>query len=154
MKQLRIFLYIFIAITLVACGSKKGTATVQKKGVKFIENPSSMSSVMEKANRDNKAVFIDVYADWCVPCKIMDEEIFALKPTADYMNKNFINVKVDAEKGNGPNIAALYGVYVYPTLLFVDSKGRVLERMDGSLSNSELLAMGDRALSGQSGLND
>lgn len=141
------FLFVFAILFITSCGSKQGTTSKTMKGVNFIQ-PESLSKVLEKADREGKAVFIDVYADWCVPCKVMDQEVFADKPTADYMNKHFINVKIDAEKGNGPNIASLYNVYVLPTLLFVDSKGKVLERMDGSVGHTELVAMGDRALAG------
>jgi len=135
----------------MGCGSKQNSVTKAPKGVNFIKS-ESLSSVLEKAEREGKAVFIDVYADWCVPCKVMDQEVFAYKTTADYMNKNFINLKINSEKGNGPNIASLYNVYVLPTLLFVDSKGRILERMDGSVGHSELMAMGDRALIGNQGV--
>ena len=138
-------------LILMGCGSKQNAVTKAPKGVNFIKT-ESLSQVLDKAEKDGKAVFIDVYADWCVPCKVMDEEVFAFKTTADFMNKNFINVKVDAEKGNGPNIASLYNVYALPTLLFVDSKGRVLERMDGSVGHTELVAMGNRALEGNQGI--
>ena len=139
------FLLSLCFVLFTACTAKKGASTVSKTKVNFITS-NSLSTILEKSDREKKPVFIDLYTDWCTPCKIMDADVFGDQVTADYMNKNFINLKVDAEKGNGPNIAALYGVYVYPTLLFVDSKGVVLERMDGTTSHSGLVAMGDRAL--------
>ena len=40
----------------------------------------------------------------------------------------------------------------YPTLLFLDQKGNVLERKDGSTSQSELRNMANRALNKATGM--
>ena len=45
------------------------------------------------------------------------------------MNKSFINLKYDAEKGEGIKIAEKYNVRAYPTLLIIDSDGNKLENL-------------------------
>jgi thioredoxin-related protein len=77
---------------------------------------------------------------------MMDEEVFTHQETADIINKDFVSYKVDAEKNNGPIISFNYDVTKYPTLLFLDSKGRVLERKDGAVYHRELLTLAKNAL--------
>ncbi|MEM1322011.1 MAG: thioredoxin family protein [Bacteroidota bacterium] len=116
--------------------------------VHFTPSPT-LSDILDEATRTNKLVFVDFYATWCLPCKIMDEEVFTHQETADFLNENFINYKVDGEKGNGQNLAVIFEVTAYPTLLFLDQKGRVLERKVGAAFHAELRELGQRALSSQ-----
>ena len=78
----------------------------------------------------------------------MDKNTYYDKRLGDFMNDNFISFKVDAEKGNGVNLATLYSVQGYPTLLFLDQKGNVLERKLGATYQREMFALGEAALAG------
>lgn len=76
----------------------------------------------------------------------MDKDVFTHQATADIINKDFISYKVNAEKNNGPIIAFNYDVVAYPTLLFLDTQGNVLERREGAIYHSELLSLAKSAL--------
>lgn len=67
-------------------------------------------------------VFVDLYTTWCGPCKKMAAETSLSRPWEDYFNKNFVNYKIDAEKGEGPGLAGKYEVSAYPTLVFVNAE--------------------------------
>jgi thiol:disulfide interchange protein len=116
-----------------------------KGGVQFVES-ATLTSVLELAEKENKLVFVDFYATWCTPCKMMKEDVFPDKTIGEFFKKNFISYSVDAEKGNGINLAVVYGVKAYPTLLFLDAKGRVLESKQGAAYHTELMEMAKRAL--------
>lgn len=153
--QLMAFL---MTILLLACSNNAYVGNPSTAGntaatlVRF-EMGHSLSAIMEKAERSDKLVFVDVYADWCAPCKMMDRDVFTHRQTADLLNRNFINYKVDVERGNGPDLAVLYGVHVYPTLLFLDQDGRVLARKDGAAYQSEIKGLVQKALAARQGVS-
>ncbi len=122
------------------------TAVKEPAKVQFTKSDKLMP-ILADAKEQNKLVFVDFYTTWCLPCKLMDEDVFTDEDLANYMNKNFINYKVDAEEVNGANLALLYQVVAFPTLLFLDSEGTVLVRKVGAAYQTELKAMGDQALS-------
>ena len=103
-------------------------------------------SVLAKSVRENKPVFVDFYADWCAPCKIMDERVFTDKGMVTYLNDNFINYKVDVDEEVGKELSARYSVTSMPTLLFVDGNGTILVRKEGAAFHTELRKLGDEAL--------
>lgn len=107
----------------------------------------NLEKALEKARIEKKLVFIDTYASWCAPCKIMDK-VFEEKQVGAYFNKNFINIKVDMEGPLGPQMLQEYGVVWLPTLLILDQTGAVMNKIDKLLSGSELIAAVSETMSG------
>jgi len=105
-----------------------------------------LTPLLEKAEKENKLLFVDIMTDWCLPCKMMDEDVFSDPTVISFMNKNFINYKVDAEKENGPLLALVYEVSAYPTLVFIDKAGKVVVKNVGAVSQSQLLNLAKEAL--------
>ncbi|GJM31718.1 MAG: hypothetical protein DHS20C18_07190 [Saprospiraceae bacterium] len=58
----------------------------------------SFNEAMAASKKTPKKIFIDVYTDWCGWCKVMDRKTFSQTEVAEYMNKHFYNVKLNAEK--------------------------------------------------------
>ncbi len=146
MKKIIITILLLTPFLFSQCSKKTNTTTALKKGVKFVKY-ETLSEAIDQAEKEGKLVFIDFYADWCAPCKMMAKDVYPDKEIATFFNANFVNFKVDGEKGYGPNIAALYDVKAYPTLVWVDTKGRVLERTEGGTYHTELMELAQRALS-------
>ena len=105
-----------------------------------------MNDALEAQKKEPKKIFMDVYTDWCLPCKLMTEEVYSRQDVGDFMNDNFVNYKVNAEKGNGPDMTVLYNIQSFPGLLFLDHNGRVLEQKEGAALQRELTEMANRAL--------
>lgn len=50
----------------------------------------------------------------------MAQTVFSLPTVGYYYNQTFINLKIDAEEGEGITLAKKYGVRSYPTYAFID----------------------------------
>ena len=120
-----------IIAALFLCGN------VFSQGIEF--EHSTFSEVLAKAEKENKMVFMDCYTSWCGPCKQLAKNVFPQKEVGDYFNTQFINFKVDMEKGEGIELQKKYGVTTFPTLLFMDSSGKVFRKIQGGLDAAGLL---------------
>lgn len=106
----------------------------------------SFEEALVKAREQNKLIFIDFYTVWCGPCKLMSNNIFTDSNVADLFNKEFINLKIDAEKEGGVQVAKKYGVSAYPTLAFINAKGELMYKNVGALDVPKTIKMGQDAL--------
>ena len=157
--RLTIGISLLLLFTLGACKSSK--TVYQSKSSKSstsaslvqFERSTSLEPVLAKAKRENKLVFLDFYTTWCAPCKLMDQDVFTHRETASFLNKNFVNYKVNVEKNNGPDLAMIYGVNSFPTLIFVDSNGKVVLRHVGAAYQTQLKEIGQLALNQRSALS-
>lgn len=105
----------------------------------------SFKELLVKAKKEDKLVFIDAYASWCGPCKLMEKNIFTKKSVSDYYNSNFVNAHFDMEKGEGRELAAKFGVRSYPTYLFVNGKGDLVHQDVGYMGEEQFLDLGKTA---------
>lgn len=97
----------------------------------------TLADALKTAQKEKKMVFLDVYTTWCGPCKHMTGNIFPTAEVGKVMNGNFVNIKIDAEKGEGLDVAKTYKVTAYPTMLILDSSGKELARIMGSSRTGE-----------------
>jgi thiol-disulfide isomerase/thioredoxin len=112
--------------------------------MRFFEG--SLEEALQQAQKEHKLIFIDAYAVWCGPCKVMARDVFTQKEVGEFYNKNFINLKIDMEKGNGPQLAQKYQVTAYPTFLFVNEKGELVHVGRGSQPADQFVQLGKAAL--------
>lgn len=92
-----------------------------------------------EAQETSKPIFVDVYADWCEWCHMLDKEVYADPAFIKYMN-GFIPVKLNAEDNKGgTRIAGKYNVDGFPTLLVTDSHGVLTNRIGGYVDTKELI---------------
>jgi thioredoxin-related protein len=120
--------------------------TIEKKyAVDFIK-AELLSEVLEKAEKQDKWIYVDLGAKWCLPCRIMKQEVYTNKETVKILNENFLSYMVDIEKGEGPDLKLIFDIKSYPTLLIIDSKGKVKVRKESALSGTGLISFAKQAL--------
>lgn len=111
----------------------------------FFEH-GSWPDALAKARAERKFIFVDAVTSWCGPCKMMAKEVFPDSSLGAFFNKNFVSLKLDMERGEGIEFSSRYKVWVYPTLLFLDTAGNVLHRSAGYHAAPALLDLSKTAL--------
>ena len=101
---------------------------------------------LDKAKAEDKLIFVDAYADWCGPCKQMDRTTFPDDDLGNFNNQNFINLKLNVEKGEGRQFAEKYRVTALPTLYYINGDGELVHKSAGMRSAVDLVLIGKEAI--------
>ncbi len=105
---------------------------------------NSHADAITRARADGKAVMIDFTAEWCTGCKELDAHTFP-DPRVAAEAERFVAAKLDATEPDAAmnDLFARYGVMGLPTVIFIDSNGKVLEtpRVTGFTPPERFLAL-------------
>jgi len=91
----------------------------------------SLSEATAKAEAEKKPVMIDFITDWCRWCDTLDARTYSDQRVAEFVNASIVPIKIDAEKGEGIDIAKKYGVSAYPTIVVIKANGDEIDRILG-----------------------
>jgi thiol-disulfide isomerase/thioredoxin len=130
---------IFLSIALFFC-----FANLQAQGIEFFHG--TFAEALVKAKTENKLIFMDAFAEWCGPCKRMAATVFTDEKVGKFMNSNFICLKKDMEKDEGPELSRKFDVSAYPTLLFLNAEGKLVQRNVGALPTDGFITTARQAL--------
>ncbi|MFM2376071.1 MAG: hypothetical protein RLZZ165_1168 [Bacteroidota bacterium] len=120
----------------------------QDAGIQFFHG--TFAEAQAKAKAENKLIFMDAYTSWCAPCRYMAANVFTDQSVGEYYNAHFVNIKVDMEKGEGPELGRRYNVNAYPTFLFINGiTGEVAFRSLGGKPASDFISEGQKAVKGR-----
>ena len=97
---------------------------------------SSYDKTLKTAGQNRKWVFVDVYTDWCGWCKRLDKDVYENPTAIEFINKSFVAMKANAERGDGEMVAKKYGVSGFPCTLVLDPKGKEKGRISGYLDSN------------------
>ncbi|PRZ21245.1 thioredoxin family protein [Flavobacterium granuli] len=134
MKKVAVAIALFLSMQI---------GQLHAQGIQF--EHISFEEALKKAKEQNKLIFIDFYTVWCGPCKAMTKNVFPDPKIGELFNKEFINIKLDAEK-EGLQIARKYEVTAYPTLMFINGEGKMAYKKVGGLDIEKTFKMGNSAL--------
>jgi thioredoxin-related protein len=148
MKKL-IFLFVF------ALGSLVG----QAQEIKWM----TLNEALAAQKKAPKPIFMDVYTDWCGPCKMLDKNTFSNAEVAAFISKNYYAVKFNGEgnsevtfKGKsyknpgfdanrkGRNAVHEFTLFLkvqgYPSMYVMDAKGNIAKTIVGYYQPEQLLS--------------
>lgn len=147
------------AVTSISTKSPSKTSDKVSEGLDWY----TMNDVEALVKQDQKKILVDVYTQWCGPCKMMDKKTFTNPDVQKAINEKFHAVKFDAEgadsynfKGkdwanpnHDPNkrgrnakheLANFFSVRGYPTLVVLDENFNILQKVVGYKTPEQLLA--------------
>jgi thiol:disulfide interchange protein len=120
-----------VSAKVVETSSKK-----KKPAPKKIQWITSISEAQKLSKSTGKPIFVDFFATWCPPCKMLESQTY---PNAKVVaeSQKWIMVKVDTDKQ--VEVAGRYGITNLPTLAVLDSNGKPLIATYGFLQPDDFL---------------
>ena len=101
----------------------------------------SFEEALEIANQQGRFLFVDCNTSWCEPCRYMENVVFKQENVRNFMNANFVCVKYDLEKGEGPMLAKRFGIRSFPTFLLVEPDGSLRNKIVGGTDSESFVAL-------------
>ena len=147
--------YILLIVVLVSFKPITNNETAKINWVTIEEAIALQKTVPKK-------IIMDVYTNWCGPCKMLDKNTFQNEDVANYVNEHFYAVKFNAEgntpvtykdktfenpnydvtKANRRNSAHEFSrflkVTAYPTMVFFDEDANYITPISGYLKPQQL----------------
>lgn len=102
------------------------------------------SQGLEEARTTNKPAMIDFYATWCGACVELDKFTFS-DPKVKSRLEDFVKIKLDFSRGSEQveQLKKKYGIVGLPVVLFLDSEGKPLKRLEKFVGPKEFLKIID-----------
>jgi len=99
---------------------------------------TNLEDAVQIAKEENKAVLINFTgSDWCKWCFKLNDEVFSQAEFEKYAQENLVLVKLDfprsipqtnETKYYNQSLAQKYGIQGFPTILILDSTGKLLAK--------------------------
>ena len=115
------------------------------------------NTALEKAKTEPKLIFVDMYADWCIPCRVMDKNVYMNPTVASILNKKFYPVKLDVDS-EAPIVCdrkkatakkcffEVWELNVLPSFVLIAPKGLSILTVADSMSPQEMQMLLDKFL--------
>jgi thioredoxin-related protein len=95
----------------------------------FLNDPDV---ALEEAAAKETSLLLFLTTDWCSWCRRLEKDVFA-DPAFKAGSADWVKLRIDAEKGKGPEWAERFHVSGYPTIILLNSQGREIDRIAGYL---------------------
>ncbi len=124
---------------LLSCVTLQVMAQEASKGIAFEKEGTLFRQAVQKAMSQQKLIFLDCYTSWCGPCKMMARTVFPQEEVGNFMNPKYVSIKIDMEKGEGPELQKKLQVSAYPTFIIFNSAGQEIGRFLGAAKAEEFI---------------
>jgi thioredoxin-related protein len=121
-------------------------------------NAKDWNEVKKMAKMQNKFIFVDVYATWCGPCRLMDKNVYGNDTVRKVLSKDFISIKVQMDSTTNDDahtkswyddahqINEKYKPEGLPALLFFSPQGELAYKEVGYVSPVKFVYVAKEAL--------
>ncbi len=113
-------------------------------GIAFLHG--NWQQALKAAEKARKLLFVDMYVSWAPQWQWMTDSVFTDSAVGNWLNRHYICYQLDAERGEGPRIAADYQISKFPAQLYLNEKGELVYLNVGGVSAPELLQTAKKVL--------
>ena len=99
----------------------------------------NLAQVKSKSLTEGKLHFAYFYTDWCLPCKWMEDNTFKDPELIQFVQQNYLPVKLNIDDRDGQQMREQFDVEFLPTLIIFNQSGDIVEKFEESLTASRLL---------------
>ena len=100
----------------------------------------SLTTARAEAEQGGKLVFVDLFADWCGWCRVLDRKVFS-QPVFDELAQRMVLVRLDVEDGaEGARTQLRYEATGLPTTLILEPSGALVGKVTGVAEPAEYVA--------------
>ncbi|MCB0647559.1 MAG: thioredoxin family protein [Saprospiraceae bacterium] len=124
-----IFIIVLCCNILLSCDLNAGNSPF---------NSNDFDEAVKKASATGKPILINFYAEWCSPCKWMEETTFQDEKVIAIIESNFIALKINIDDIQGLRLKEKFEIKFLPTLLIIDNRHRVIDRIEESIGAERL----------------
>jgi len=119
---------ITMLLSNTGCGSNQGNYAPVVKVDPARNAAKDIEFAIVEAGRSNKNILLDVGGEWCIWCHRLDAFIGGNKELNDYLQNNFIVVKINynPENKNEKVLSQFPQVAGYPHIFVLDKQGTFL----------------------------
>ena len=122
---------IFVLLLALGAGAAQGQVKFETK---------STDAVREMAIKQGKLVFIDLYASWCPPCRMMERQVFSRKDVGEFMDE-FVTLSEPHDDPSDPAPLSPDSKDDYLIALALDSRADALVFGDSDLHGLDVLGL-------------
>lgn len=123
-------------------GEPTSSQPAQRDFFQTISEEGALQSALDQAKKNEDIVFLDVYADWCIECKIMSNTLFK-DPEVQAQLENFVRIKFDITAFDDFHKRYLesHNIFGPPALLFYGLNGELIKEASilGEINKSDFL---------------
>jgi thiol-disulfide isomerase/thioredoxin len=108
-------------------------------GQTFPFTKGNLAQVKSKSQTEGKLHFAYFYTDWCLPCKWMEDNTFKDAELIQFVQQNYMAVKLNIDDRDGQQMREQFDVEFLPTIIIFNQSGDIVEKFEESLTASRLL---------------
>lgn len=123
--------------------ARGGEAEVRREEAEWhaVSNLADLEAELAKAGAEGRMAMLDLYADWCISCKVMERNVFP-RPEVDSRLRQFRLLRADVTDNDAEDKALMnrFGLFGPPSLVFFSVDGRELSdvRVQGEVGAERL----------------
>ena len=109
-----------------------GVLTLTVGAYAAVDWAQDYKSATDRAAKEKKLLMVDLYADWCGPCRMLDKTTFSNADVQAALSRDFVAVKINIEStGENRDLAKKTDTRAIPHIVFFDSDGKKVSDLIG-----------------------